>query len=140
MNHDKPHRNSNKSKRRIAGCVELVPTLPDYIEFVGGERICGFPIRHLRQFVLRECSRHGNPKTTPPEQLILSYPTAWMLLVGWRLELMIGPLINGRIARVHAERHLGPLMIEEAWVSEIYILLQNKTIFEPEHQSGWQIL
>jgi hypothetical protein len=42
-------------------------------------------------------------------------------LKGWRLELMLGPLVNGRIARVHAEKHLGALIIEEPWVSEICV-------------------
>lgn len=137
MNPEKSHHHPNKSKRQFTGCAELIPPLPDFIEFVDGERIWGFPIRLLRQFVLQECSRHWNPKITPPEQLILIYPTAWVVLVGWRLELMIGPLVCGRVARVHAEKHLGPLMIEEAWVSEIHVLLQNNAILEPEKQNDW---
>jgi hypothetical protein len=45
-----------------------------------------------------------------------------VILKGWRLELLAGPLIAGRVARVHAEKHLGPLMIEEAWVAEIQVV------------------
>jgi len=137
MNPEKSHHHPNKLKRQFTGCVELIPPPPDFIEFVDTHRIWGFPIRHLTQFVLQERSREGNPKTTPPDQLILIYPTAWVVLVGWRLELMIGALICGRIARVHAEKHLGPLMIGEAWVSEIHVLLQDNRILEPEKRSDW---
>jgi hypothetical protein len=45
-----------------------------------------------------------------------------VFLRGWRLELMIGPLVSGRIARVHAEKHLGTLILDEAWVSEIHVV------------------
>jgi hypothetical protein len=54
--------------------------------------------------------------------LLLVYPEALVFLRGWRLELMIGPLITGRIARVHAEKHLGTLILDEAWVSEIHVV------------------
>lgn len=137
MNPEKSQHHSNKPKRQFAGCVELIPPLPDFIEFVDAHRIWGFPILHLKQLILQERSRDGNPKTAPPDQLILIYPTAWVVLVGWRLELMIGPLVSGRVARVHAEKHLGPLMIEEAWVSEIHVLLQNNSMLEPELIKGW---
>ena len=53
---------------------------------------------------------------------MLVYPDAIVILRGWRLELMVGPLVTGRIARVHAEKHLGSLIIEEAWVSEIHVI------------------
>ena len=135
MNPEKTH--SNKHKRQFTGCVELIPPPPDFIEFVDAHRIWGFPIRHLTQLVLQERSREGNPKTIPPDQLILIYPTAWVVLVGWRLELMIGPFLCGRIARVHAEKHLGPLIIGEAWVSEIHVLLQDNRILEPEKRNDW---
>jgi hypothetical protein len=137
MNPEKSHRHPNKPKHQFAGCVELIPPPPDFIEFVDAHRIWGFPILHLKQFVLQERSRDGNPKTAPPDQLILIYPTAWVVLVGWRLELMISPLVCGRVARVHAEKHLGPLMIEEAWVSEIHVLLEDNRILEPEKRSDW---
>lgn len=137
MNPEKSHHHPNKQKRQFTGCVELIPPPPDFIEFVDKHRIWGFPIRHLTQFVLQERSREGNPKTTPPDQLILIFPAAWVVLVGWRLELLIGALICRRIARVHAEKHLGPLIIGEAWVSEIHVLLQDSRILEPEKRSDW---
>lgn len=137
MNPEKPHRHPNKSKRQFAGCVELIPPPLDYIEFIDAHRIWGFPILHLKQFILQERSHDGHQKVAPPDQLILVYPTAWVVLVGWRLELMIGPLICGRVARVHAEKHLGPLMIEEAWVSEIHVLLHDNTVLQPETRRGW---
>jgi hypothetical protein len=43
---------------------------------------------------------------------------------------MVGPLVGGRIARVHAEKHLGSLIIEEAWVSEIHVIpFDNPNLF-----------
>ena len=53
---------------------------------------------------------------------ILVYPDAIVILRGWRLELLVGPLVSGRVARIHAEKHLGTLIIEEAWVSEIHVI------------------
>jgi hypothetical protein len=135
MNPEKSNR--HKPKQQFTGCVELIPSLPDFIEFVDAHRIWGFPTLHLKQFVLQECSRDGHQKTAPPDQLILIYPTAWVVLVGWRLELIIGPLVCGRVTRIHAEKHLGPLMIEEAWVSEIHVLLQDNRILEPSKRSDW---
>jgi len=137
MNPEKSHRHSTQPKRQFAGCVELTPPPPDYIEFIDGHRLWGFPIGHLKQFVLQARSQGGNQKTVPPDQLVLVYPTALVVLVGWRLELMTGPLICGRIVRVHAEKHLGPLMIEEAWVSEIHVLLNDNRILQPESRRGW---
>jgi hypothetical protein len=130
MNPEKSHR--NKPKHQFAGCIEITPPLPEYIEFIDAHRSWGFPIVHLKQFVLQAQPQEGNQKTAPPDQLILVYPTALVVLVGWRLELMIGPLICGRVARVHAERHLGPLMIEEAWVSEIEVLPNDLSVLRPE--------
>ena len=137
MKPEKSSPHSPKPKRQFAGCVELTPPLPDYIEFIDGHRLWGFPIGDLKQFVLQARSHDSDQKTAPPDQLILVYPTALVVLVGWRLELMIGSLICGRVARVHAEKHLGPLMIEEAWVSEIHVLLNDNTILRPESRHGW---
>ena len=137
MKPEKSSLHSATPKRQFAGCVELTPPLRDYIEFLDDHRLWGFPIGHLKEFVLQAGSHEGDQKTGPPEQLILVYPTALVVLVGWRLELMIGSLICGRVARVHAEKHLGPLMIEEAWVSEIHVLLNDDNILEPELLHGW---
>ena len=72
--------------------------------------------------MLEENPQHENKRTSPPHQLLLVYPEALVFLRGWRLELMIGPLVTGRIARVHAEKHLGTLILDEAWVSEIHVV------------------
>jgi hypothetical protein len=130
MNPEKSHH--NKPKREFVGCIELTPPLPEYIEFIDAHRSWGFPILHLKQFVLQGRSHEGNLKNAPSDQLILVYPTALVVLTGWRLELMIGPLICGRVVRVHAEKHLGPLIIEEAWVSEIEVLPNDPTVLRPE--------
>ena len=81
----------------------------------------GFPIGQLAELVLEENPEHRGQKTLPPDQLILCYRRSKVVLKGWRLELLAGLLINGRVARIHAEKHLGVLMIEEAWVSEIEV-------------------
>ena len=110
------------SPKQFTGSVELIPPSPHFVEFIDTERLWGFPMRLLEQFVLEENPQHENKSTSPPHQLLLVYPEALVFLRGWRLELMIGPLITGRIARVHAEKHLGSLILDEAWVSEIHVV------------------
>ena len=110
------------SHKPFAGSVELIPPSPKFIEFIDTHQLWGFPIQQLTHFVLQENPDHQGKRTLPPHQLILFYPDAVVILRGWRLELMVGPLVSGRVARVHAEKHLGALVIEEAWVSEIYVI------------------
>jgi len=120
MNPEKSHH--TKPKREFSGCIELIPPPPVLIEFVTTNRIWGFPIQQLKHFILGSNPEHGGKKNLPPDLLVLTYETSIVFLFGWRLELMVGPLVSGRVARVHAEKHLGTLMIEEAWVSEIKII------------------
>ena len=110
------------SHRPFTGSVELIPPTPACIEFIDAHRLWGFPIAQLERFVLEDNPEHQDKRTPPPHQLVLTYPDATVTLRGWRLELMVGPLITGRIARVHAEKHLGSLIIEEAWVSQILVV------------------
>jgi hypothetical protein len=119
------HKKNTLSHKPFTGSVELIPTQPFFVEFIDAHRLWGFPLQQLKQFVLEENPQHQNKRTSPPHQLLLVYPDALVFLRGWRLELMIGPLITGRVARVHAEKHLGSLIIEEAWVSEIYVVPLN---------------
>ncbi|MGH7952579.1 MAG: hypothetical protein ACREFE_11770 [Limisphaerales bacterium] len=121
MKSEKSHHN----KREFGGCVELIPVRPDYVEFIDAHRIWGFPIHHLTHFVLQENPRCTDRKTSPPDQLILVYPPGIVVLKGWRLEQMLDPLMQGRVKRIHAEKHLGTLMIEETWVSEIHVILRD---------------
>jgi hypothetical protein len=120
------------SHQPFSGSVELIPPTPAFVEFIDAHRLWGFPIAQLEQFVLEENPQHENKRTSPPHQLLLVYPEALVFLRGWRLELMIGPLLTGRIARVHVEEVLGPLIIEEAWVSEIHVVPLNAA----SHQGG----
>ena len=113
------------SHKTFAGSVELIPPPPAFVEFIDAERLWGFPLRQLESFVLEENPQHENKRTSPPDQLLLVYPGTLVFLRGWRLELMIGPLVTGRIARVHAEKHLGSLILDEAWVSEIHVVSLN---------------
>ena len=110
------------SPKPFTGSVELIPLPPQFTEFIDAERLWGFPSRQLESFVLEENPQHENKRTSPPHQLLLVYPDALVFLRGWRLEQMIGPLVTGRIARVHAEKHLGTLILDEAWVSEIHVV------------------
>ena len=105
----------------VSGSVELIPPPLKLIEFIDAHRLWAFPIEQLAHLVLENNPEHHAKKTLPPDQLTLVYPDALVALRGWRLELMLGPLVTGRVARVHAEKHLGPLVIEEAWVSEIHV-------------------
>lgn len=115
------------SHKPFSGSVELIPPAPLFIEFIDAERLWGFPANQLSEFVLEDHPEHQGKKTLPPHQLTLIFPTARVVLCGWRLELMVGPLISGRLARVHAEKLLGPLVIEEAWVSEIHVQRLERT-------------
>jgi len=110
------------SHKPFVGSVELIPLPPKFIEFIDERRLWGFPIGQLSHFVLEDNPEHHGKQTLPPQQLMLVYPDAVVILRGWRLELMAGPLVGGRVARVHAEKHLGSLIIEEAWVSEIQVI------------------
>jgi hypothetical protein len=125
MSHKK--KTSRLSHKPFAGSVELLPPQPLFIEFIDAHRLWAFPIQQLEQFVLEENPQHENKPASPPQQLMLVYPGTLVFLRGWRLELMLGPLVTGRIARIHAEKYLGSLIIEEAWVSEIHVvpLIQN---------------
>jgi len=60
--------------------------------------------------------------------LILVFETRLVSLFGWRLELLLDPLMNGRVKRVHAEKFPGTPMIEEPWVSEIKIIPRYEAI------------
>jgi hypothetical protein len=63
-------------------------------------------------------------KTSPPDLLVLVFQTRIVCLFGWRLELILDPLMQGRVKRVHAEKYLGTLMIGEPWVSEVRIMTE----------------
>ena len=110
------------SHKPFAGSVELIPPQPEFVEFIDSHRLWGFPIKQLACFVLVGNPEHQGKRTLPPDRLILVYPAGMVILKGWRLELMAGPLVAGRIARVHAEKHLGALIIDEPWVSEIHVI------------------
>ena len=135
MKSEKSH--SQKSKREFGGCVEFIPPQSNYIEFIDARRLWAFAIGHLTHFVLQENPHRAGGKTSPPDQLVLVYYEAYVVLRGWRLELLVDPLMNARIARVHAEKHLGTLMIEVAWVEEIHVLLRDSTILKTEHMEEW---
>jgi hypothetical protein len=127
MNPEKSPRSSDKHKT-FHGSVEIIPPQPVLIEFIEADRAWGFPIPQLTHFVLEENSESHGKKTAPPDQLRLFYVTAEVTLKGWRLERMLGPLVTGRVARVHAEKHLGTLILEEPWVSEIHVQAHIPTL------------
>ena len=120
MSYKKPS-HSLSHHRPFAGSVELISPPPDFIEFIAAHRLWAFPIRRLNRFTLAENPASPRHRTRPPHQLTLVYTDARVVLRGWRLELLVGPLVGGRVARIHAEKHLGALVIEEAWVSEIQV-------------------
>ena len=121
-----------KPRREFGGCVELIPACPNYTEFIDSRRIWAFPISYLTHFLFQENPHFNGQKDVPPDQLILVYSQAIVILRGWRLELMLPPLMCGRIARVHAEKHPGALILDEAWVSEIHVALNDNSILYPE--------
>jgi hypothetical protein len=123
---------THKPRREFGGCVELIPARPDYTEFIDSRRIWAFPISYLTHFLFQENPHFNGQKDVPPDQLVLVYSQAIVILRGWRLELMLPPLMNGRIARVHAEKLPGAPIIDEAWVSEIHVALNDNSILSPE--------
>jgi hypothetical protein len=137
MKSDKSPRLAGKPKREFGGSVELIPARPDYTEFIDAHRIWAFPISYLTHLLFQENPKSGGQKTLPPDQLVLVYTNAVVVLRGWRLELIISSLVTGRVARVHAEKHLGPLMLEESWVSEIHVLLRDDTILDHQRLERW---
>lgn len=115
------HRSPRKYRREFGGSIEFIPPQPTHIEFIDEETLYGFPIHQLIRFHLQEHSIHKDDKTQPPDELILFYPSAMVALKGWRLENLVGPLASGRVARIHAEKHLGALILGEAWVSQVLV-------------------
>jgi hypothetical protein len=109
-------------KPQFAGCVELIPVRPAFIEFISHKRIWGMPIRQLEFFSLCNNPDSDGKKTSPTDMLVLVFETRIVSLFGWRLELLLDPLMEGRVKRVHAEKYPGTLMIGESWVSEIVII------------------
>jgi hypothetical protein len=119
-----------KHKREFTGCVELFPSQPLFIEFIDAHRIWAFPIQHLTHLVLQEKSPIQSRKDLPPDELVLVYFPALVVLHGWRLELLLNSLIRGQVTRIHAEKHLGALIIEEAWVAEIQVIPHEKQVLK----------
>lgn len=100
--------------------VEIIPPVPLMIEFIGKQQTRGFPIQHLRHFVLGPNPEHGGIVKTPPEQLILNFPTADVTLIGFRLDLILEPLRTGRVARITA-LEADELVVAEPVVTTIRI-------------------
>jgi hypothetical protein len=123
---------AHKPRRESGGCVELIPARPDYTEFIDSRRSWAFPISHLTHFLFQENPHFNGQKNMPPDRLILVYSQAKVVLRGWRLELMLPPLVSGRVVRVHAGKHPGALISDEAWVSEIHVVLNDDSILDPE--------
>jgi hypothetical protein len=118
--HSEPNRTST-AKPQFTGCVELVPSLPAFIEFVTAHRLWGIPPQQLEFFVLGDNPKTDGRKTSPPDMLVLVFKTRLVFLLGWRLEQMLDPLMQGRVNRVHAEKFPGSLMMGEPWISEIVV-------------------
>ena len=99
-----------------------------FIEFITANRLWGLPLRRLDYFILGDNPDQAGKKTSPTDLLILVFETRLVSLFGWRLELLLDPLMNGRVKRVHAEKFPGTPMIEEPWVSEIKIIPRYEAI------------
>lgn len=131
MKSGKSHSQSNRpplDKPQFAGSVEIIPSRPAFIEFITTKHLWGIPLRQLDYFILGYNPESDGKKTSPPDLLMLFFQTRLVCLFGWRLELMLDPLMQGRVKRVHAEKFLGTLMIGEPWVSEIVIVPRFTTL------------
>ena len=54
------------SPKPFTGSVELIPAQPAFVEFIDVDRLWGFPIRLLEQFLLEQNPQHENKRTSPP--------------------------------------------------------------------------
>ena len=124
MKSEKPNAGQNRpsaEKPEFDSSVELIPPRPAFIEFVTTNRLWGIPLRQLDYFVLGSNPEQTGKKTLPTDLLILVFETSTVFLFGWRLELLLDPLMHGRVKRVRAGKHPSTLMTGEPWVSEIKI-------------------
>jgi hypothetical protein len=122
MKSEKSHSSSDRPsqyKSEFNGSVEVIPANPTFIEFITAHRLWGLPLNQLEYFTLGNNPEQDGKKTSPTDLLMLVFETRIISLLGWRLELMLDPLMQGCVKRVHAEKHLGTLIIGEPWVSEI---------------------
>jgi len=125
MKSEKSHSQSNRPSPynpEFKGSVEIIPASHSFIELISNRRLWGFPFRQLEFVSLCNNPDFNSRKTSPTDMLVLIFRTRVAMLFGWRLELILDPLMQGRIKRIHAEEHLGTLVIGEPWVSEIVIV------------------
>ena len=135
MKSEKPHSSSDRPSPynpEFNGSVEIIPASPTFIEFISHRRLWGIPFRQLEFLSLCNNPDSDGRKTSPTDMLGLVFKSRVALLFGWRLELLLDPLMQGRVKRIHAEKHLGALVLEEAWVSEIRVLLRDNLIRDHE--------
>ena len=85
---------SSSDKPHFTGCVELIPPLPTFIEFVTARCLWGIPIRQLEFFVLGSNPESDGKKTSPTDMLVLVFETRLAFLFGWRLDQMLDPLMR----------------------------------------------
>lgn len=123
----KSERDQSESNRpRFIGCIEIVPSLPAFIEFVGTTEIWGIPPRQLECFLLSPSPKSDGKKTT--DLLVLAFKTRLVFLLGRQLGGMIDPLTQGRIKRIHAGKPHSSQRTGEPWVSEIFVTPRFATI------------
>jgi len=111
---------------QFIGCIEIVPSLPAFIEFVSAEQVWGIPPRQLECFVLSHSPKSDGKKTT--DLLVLIFRTRLVFLFGQRLERMLGPLTRGRIKRIYAGKSGRSGTMGEARVSQIVVTPRFATI------------
>ena len=127
MNSEKSQTEANKPE--FTGCVEFIPPLPAFIEFITPQRLWGIPSRKLFALSLRNNPESDAKRSSPTDLLSLAFQTHLVLLFGWRLDLMLDPLMQGRLKRVHARKYPGTLVLNEPWVSKIVVLPLSISLF-----------
>jgi hypothetical protein len=111
---------------QFIGCIEIVPSLPAFIEFVSAEQIWGIPPKQLEFFILSHSRKSDGKKAT--DLLVLVFKTRLVFLFGLRLERMLDPLTQGRIKRIHTEKPGGSRRVGEPKVSQIVVTPRLATI------------
>jgi hypothetical protein len=117
---------SESNRPQFTGCIEIVPSLPAFIEFVSTTEIWGIPPRQLECFLLSQSPKSGGEKET--DLLVLAFKTRLVFVFGQRLERMLDPLTQGRIKRIHTEKPGGSRRAGEPRVSQIVVTPRLATI------------
>jgi hypothetical protein len=107
-------------------CIEVMPSEPALIQFIGHNQTYSFPKSdfHASEFGLKE-KRRQNPQR-PPQELLFYGSGVALAPAGWCLDALPERLARGRINFIRAQGRLPADMIfKEPLVCSIHILWRS---------------